>query len=82
MDFVYEWMIRMARYLPYHERRQPEYVVIRVADPDPDTVFLHGSGSGFKISLDPDPAFKFLWIRIRIRFQPRFWNKKKLQKGL
>ena len=54
----------------------------RVAVPDPDPVFLHGSGSGFQLSLDldPDPVFKFLWIRVR--FQPIFWNKKKLQKGL
>ena len=48
-----------------------------------------GCGSGFlwiriwiRISLDPDPVFKFLWIRIPVQFQPRFWNKKKLQKVL
>ena len=48
-----------------------------------DLLFLHGSrsGSGFQIflDLDSDPVFKFLWIRMW--FQPRFWNKNKLQKG-
>ena len=69
------------------------YLYTRVADPDPvgSGVFewiririrfskFSGSGSGFQISKDPDPVFKFLWIGVR--FQPRFWNKKKLQKGL